>query len=153
MDHQELLNDLHQRKIVVNEANSSNFLKLEPSEKVVYFGIDCTGDSLHLGHLFSLFQLIRFARADFKILLILGGATSKIGDPSDKLKERPQLAPQEITNNFQAIKKQISNLLLKKRENKTFPFQPLSIFFADNPSLLQSIYQILFLNKKNNSDL
>jgi tyrosyl-tRNA synthetase len=137
--------DLEKRDLIsgCSYASSDDFLKLNSSEKIVYFGIDCTGNSLHIGHLFSFFQLIRFAKEEFKILIILGGLTSKIGDPSDKLKERPQLSSQEINSNLISIKKQINNLLFKKRENINFPFAPLQLFFADNSSLLNSIYKIL----------
>src|SRR5438128_1581983 len=89
--------DLQKRGIIADVANLENFYQLKPEEKVVYLGIDCTGESLHIGHLFSLIQTIRFAKEGFKILLVLGGATSKIGDPSDKLKERPQLEAKKLS--------------------------------------------------------
>ena len=94
--------DLQQRGIVANVANLDNFyqLEFEPKKKVVYLGIDCTGESLHIGHLFQLIQTIHFAKENFTILLVLGGATSKIGDPSDKLKERPQLPSEKINQYY-----------------------------------------------------
>src|SRR5215213_4882602 len=88
--------DLQNRGVIANHANLENFYQLEPEQKVIYLGIDCTAESLHIGHLFQLIQTIRFAKEGFTVLLVLGGATSKIGDPSDKLKERPQLASEKI---------------------------------------------------------
>src|SRR6266516_4008408 len=90
--------DLQKREIVANYANLENFYQLKPTEKVIYLGVDCTGEKLHIGHLFLYFQTVRFAKEGFAVLLILGGATSKIGDPSDKDKERPLLAEKDIKN-------------------------------------------------------
>ena len=138
--------DLQKREIIADVANLENFYQLKSNEKVIYWGIDCTNDSLHIGHLFTILQTIRFAQKEFKILLVLGGATSKIGDPSDKLKERPQLADDEIKNYYQKIEEQITNLLLKEKKTYQPDFQPLEVFYSDNPVLLKDIYQVLELN-------
>src|SRR3954451_14874217 len=98
--------DLQKRGLIANFANLNNFYRLKSEEKVVYLGIDCTGERLHIGHLFLYFQTIRFAKEGFKVLLVLGGATSKIGDPSDKDKERPLLAEKDIENYQEKIKLQ-----------------------------------------------
>ncbi|WNE39941.1 MAG: hypothetical protein GBAus27B_000008 [Mycoplasmataceae bacterium] len=114
-------------------------------------GIDCTAESLHIGHLFLLIQTIRFAEAGFKVLLILGGATSKIGDPSDKLKERPQLETNDLNNYFQAIKNQISRIVFRSSVSETtkdLDFSPLELFYSDNPELLSNIYQVLGISKE-----
>jgi tyrosyl-tRNA synthetase len=95
---QTFFQDLQNRGVIANSANPKNFYQLEPAEKVVYLGIDCTGENLHIGHLFLYFQAVRFAKEGFTVLLVLGGATSKIGDPSDKDKERPLLAEKDIKN-------------------------------------------------------
>src|SRR6185312_17087236 len=92
------LQDLQKRGIISNIANEENFYQLKPEEKVVYLGVDCTSENLHIGHLFQIIQTIRFAKEGFTVLLVLGGATSKIGDPSDKDKERPLLAEEQIKN-------------------------------------------------------
>jgi tyrosyl-tRNA synthetase len=102
-----------------------------------------------VGHLFTILQVIRFAQQGFKILLVLGGATSKIGDPSDKLKERPQLAEDELKTYYQKIAEQITNLLLKEKKINKLDFQPLELFYQDNPDLLKNIYQALELDKEN----
>ncbi|CAJ0898638.1 6859_t:CDS:2 [Entrophospora sp. SA101] len=103
--------------------------------------------NLHIGHLFTILQTIRFAQKGFKILLVFGGATSKIGDPSDKLKERPQLADDEIKNYYQKIEGQITDLLLKEKKPCQPGFRPLELFYSDNPVLLKDIYQVLELNE------
>src|SRR5437764_1208367 len=93
---QNFFQDLQQRGIIANYANLENFYQLEHPQKVIYLGIDCTAENLHIGHLFLLLQTIRFANEGFTTLLVLGGATSKIGDPSDKLKDLPLLVYKKI---------------------------------------------------------
>jgi tyrosyl-tRNA synthetase len=143
--------DLNERGIIANSANLESFYQLKSEEKVVYLGIDCTAESLHIGHLFLLIQTIRFAEVGFKVLLILGGATSKIGDPSDKLKERPQLEKNDLNNYFQAIKNQISRIVFRPSVSeitKDLDFLPLESFYSDNPELLSNIYQVLGISKE-----
>src|SRR5436853_6359871 len=109
--------DLQNRGIIANKANlEENFYRLKPEDKVVYLGIDCTGERLHIGHLFLYFQTIRFAKEGFKVLLVLGGATSKIGDPSDKDKERPLLEEKQIESYQEKIKSQLERILIKPKK-------------------------------------
>ena len=112
--------DLQKRGIIANVANEENFYHLKPEEKVVYLGIDCTSENLHIGHLFQIIQTIRFAKEGFAVLLVLGGATSKIGDPSDKLKERPQLEARELNKYHQAIKEQITRVFYGRNLRELF---------------------------------
>lgn len=139
--------DLQKREVIADYANLDNFFNLERIQKCLYLGIDCTNDSLHIGHLFQFIQLVRFAQKEFRIILILGGATSKIGDPSDKLKERPQLEKAELNNYYQQIEKQIINLLLKEKRVSELSWNPLELFYSDNQDLLTNIYQLLKLDK------
>src|SRR3954451_17891461 len=135
--------DLQNRGVIVNAANLESFYQLKPDERVVYLGIDCTGERLHIGHLFSLIQTIRFAKEGFTILLVLGGATSKIGDPSDKLKERPQLEADKLNQYCQAIKDRITQIVIRppiSEIRKEIDFAPLELFYADNPQFLSNIY-------------
>src|SRR5271154_2763663 len=147
--------DLQKREIISNVANLENFYQLKPEEKVIYLGIDCTAENLHIGHLFLLLQTIRFAKEGFQILLVLGGATSKVVDPSDKLKERPQLEDKKINQYYQAIKDQITRVVIRppaSEEIKGVNFSPLELFYADNPQLLNAIYQVLKINKEDNTE-
>ena len=139
--------DLQKRKIITNVANPDNFYQLEPSEKVIYLGIDCTNEKLHIGHLFQFIQTVRFAKEGFTILLVLGGATSKIGDPSDKDKERPLLAEEDIENYQEKIKSQLEKILIKPKKVGKTDFSPLEQFYSDNPELLNDIYQVLKISR------
>src|SRR3954452_9967974 len=140
---QTFFQDLQNRGVIANVANLENFYHLKPEEKVIYLGIDCTGERLHIGHLFLYFQTVRFAREGFTILLVLGGATSKIGDPSDKDKERPLLEEEDIENYQEKIKLQLERILIKPKELGKTDFPPLEQFYPDNTELLNDIYQVL----------
>src|SRR3954466_7992431 len=144
--------DLQKRGLIANYANLENFYKLKPEEKVIYLGIDCTAESLHIGHLFLLIQTIRFAKEDFQILLVLGGATSKIGDPSDKLKERTQLETKKLEDYQKKIKKQLNRILIEPRKIEKPEFAPLELFYGDNLELLSNIYQALAISKEDSKE-
>src|SRR5438128_2554137 len=132
--------DLQKRGIIANYANLENFCQLKSEEKVIYLGIDCTGERLHIGHLFLYFQTVRFAQEGFTVLLVLGGGTSKIGDPSDKDKERPLLAEKQIENYQAKIKSQLERILIKPKKIEKVDFSPLEQFYQDSPELLSNIY-------------
>jgi tyrosyl-tRNA synthetase len=76
-----------------------------------YVGIDPTADSLHIGHLVSVMLLKHLQMAGHKPIVLVGGATGMIGDPSGKSEERNLLTAEIINNNLLAIKKQLTRFL------------------------------------------
>ncbi len=81
-------------------------------EKVsAYVGIDPTADSLHIGHLVSVMLLKHLQCSGHKPMVVVGGATGMIGDPSFKSEERKLLTNDEINHNVASIKKQLSRFL------------------------------------------
>lgn len=146
------LADLQSKKIIADHANVDNFFNLEQEQKCLYLGIDCTNDSLHIGHLFQFLQTVRFAQEGFKVILLLGGTTSKIGDPSDKLKERPRLEKEKLKDYYKQIKSQVADTFLKKREVQKPNFAPLELFYSKDLNLLNSIYQVLEFGKDQDWD-
>ncbi len=76
-----------------------------------YVGIDPTADSLHIGHLVSVMLLKHLQMAGHKPIVLVGGATGMIGDPSGKSEERNLLTAETINNNLLAIKKQLGRFL------------------------------------------
>lgn len=76
-----------------------------------YVGIDPTADSLHIGHLVSVMMLIHFQRCGHRPIVLIGGATGMIGDPSGKSSERNLLDEATLRHNQECIKKQLSRLL------------------------------------------
>lgn len=92
--------------------------KLESGEPIVlYEGSDPTADSLHIGHCVPYTILRRFQRAGHKVILLMGGATACIGDPSGKSDMRKMLTYEEIQNNINKIKKSLSIFLEFDGEN------------------------------------
>lgn len=76
-----------------------------------YVGIDPTADSLHIGHLVSVMMLKHFQIAGHKPIVLVGGATGMIGDPSGKSQERNFLDESTLRHNQECLKKQLSRFL------------------------------------------
>lgn len=76
-----------------------------------YTGFDPTADSLHVGHLLPLMGLARFQRAGHIPVALLGGATALVGDPTGKTEMRRMLGPDDIRQNAEKIKTQMSRFL------------------------------------------
>ena len=92
--------------------------KLRGKEKLrVKYGIDPTGNKIHIGHAIPFWKLKEFQDLGHKIVLILGDFTARIGDPSDKMAERKPLSEEEVKDNMETYLDQISKILdLKKTE-------------------------------------
>lgn len=85
--------------------------QLQKEITTAYVGIDPTADSLHIGHLVSVMMLKHFQRAGHKPIVLVGGATGMIGDPSMKSAERNLLDEQTLNHNVDCLKKQLSKFL------------------------------------------
>ncbi len=83
----------------------------EKETVTAYVGIDPTADSLHIGHLVGIMMLKHLQESGNKPIVLLGGATGMIGDPSGKSTERNLLDEDILNKNQKAIKKQISKFL------------------------------------------
>ncbi|MDH3003899.1 MAG: tyrosine--tRNA ligase, partial [Flavobacteriia bacterium] len=84
---------------------------IENNKITLYTGLDPTSDSLHIGNLLPISILIHFKNAGHNPLIIIGGATAMIGDPSDKNTERQLLDNNIIEYNINSIKSQLYNFL------------------------------------------
>ncbi len=76
-----------------------------------YVGIDPTADSLHIGHLVSVMMLKHFQVCGHRPIVLIGGATGMIGDPSGKSKERNLLDEPTLRHNQESIKNQLAHFL------------------------------------------
>ncbi|MBE9467209.1 MAG: tyrosine--tRNA ligase [Bacteroidetes bacterium] len=85
--------------------------QLQKEMTTAYVGIDPTADSLHIGHLVSVMLLKHFQLAGHKPMIVLGGATGMIGDPSGKSEERNLLSESTLKHNQARIKDQLNNFL------------------------------------------
>ncbi|MBY0529435.1 MAG: tyrosine--tRNA ligase [Rhabdochlamydiaceae bacterium] len=101
---------LKERGLVESIANESLIARAENPLKV-YIGFDPTADSLHIGNLVGMIVLRWFQKYGHTPVVILGGATARIGDPSGKSVERPLLDQSTITYNTARIRRQFESIL------------------------------------------
>ena len=71
---------------------------------IAYIGFDATADSLHVGHLMQIMMLHHLQQCGGKPIVLMGGGTTKIGDPTDKEKSRPLLTNEQIAANIAGIR-------------------------------------------------
>lgn len=106
-----ILKELKWRGLLKQVTNETKLLKAQKLKKGVYCGFDPTSDSLHVGNLIQIMLLKRFEIFGFKPIVIIGGATGMIGDPSGKKTERTLLDDKIIAHNIEVISKQIKHLI------------------------------------------
>ena len=82
-----------------------------------YIGFDPTADSLHIGHFISLMVASHMQKAGHKPIMLIGGGTATIGDPSGKTDMRRMMTREEINHNVECFKKQMSKFLDFEGEN------------------------------------
>ena len=96
---------------MINDITPGLEKKLELGVNSAYVGFDPTASSLHIGNLAPVMLLTHFQNCGHKPILLLGGATAMIGDPSGKSSERNLLDADQVNSNLIAIKKQLSMFL------------------------------------------
>ena len=101
-----LFNELKERGLLYQCTNEERLKEILESGKPItlYEGSDPTADSLHIGHCVPYCILRRFQKAGHKVLVLMGGATACIGDPSGKTELRKMLSADEINHNIEKIK-------------------------------------------------
>jgi tyrosyl-tRNA synthetase len=105
-----------------------------------YIGFDCTASSLHVGSLLQIMILKLMQKYGHQPIVLLGGGTTLIGDPSGKDSTRKILEKNEIKNNIQSIKK-VFNKILDTSNKNTKPI------FVDNAEWLTKLNYIKFLRE------
>tara|TARA_B100001248_G_scaffold86277_1_gene62986 strand:+ start:3917 stop:5206 length:1290 start_codon:yes stop_codon:yes gene_type:complete len=96
---------------LIQDSTPSIDEELDKNSLIAYIGFDPTSDSLHIGSLVQLIILKHFQKYGHKPILLIGGATAMIGDPSGKSKERNLLDQNEISENITQIKNQVAKFL------------------------------------------
>ena len=106
-----ILEELQWRGLVHQCSDEAGLRELLSNGSVtLYCGFDPTADSLHVGNLLPMLQLMRFAAAGHRPLALIGGATGLIGDPSGKLQERALSRAEVVSNNADAIGAQLVHI-------------------------------------------
>ena len=120
-------------------TGEDNLSQLLDKEKIrAYIGFDCTAESLHVGSLLQIMCLRLLQKHGHQPIVLLGGGTTRIGDPSGKDKTRTILSEEEIEKNINNIEKILKNFLDDK-DPKTKPI------FVNNYTWLKDLNYISFL--------
>lgn len=107
-----VLDTLRSRGFVKQVVFEEELYKLLDSQSVTFYsGFDPTADSLHVGHFVLLMALAHMQRAGHKPIVLVGGGTVIIGDPSGRTDMRQMLDGNSINNNVERFKQQISRFI------------------------------------------
>lgn len=106
-----ILDDLKWRGAINQETDHDGLYDLVNHKSVgLYVGIDPTGDSMHIGHLIPFMILKRFQLAGHHPVIVIGGGTGSIGDPSGKKSERVLQTMDQVRHNQEALTRQMEKL-------------------------------------------
>lgn len=113
-----LYETLKDRNLLYQSTDEEKLKTLLSTEKItVYSGTDPTADSLHIGHCVPCTILRRFQQAGHKVIILVGGATAAIGDPTGKTDMRPMLTKEQLKHNIEGIKRAYSKFLCFDGDN------------------------------------
>ena len=139
MSTRDFLEVIRERGCLHQCSDEAGFKKLT-AEKVVtgYIGFDMTADSLHIGNLVQIMMLRRLQQCGHRPIVLIGGGTTKVGDPSGKDDMRKLLTDADIARNMASIKATFGKFL-------TFGDGPSDALMANNDDWLSTLNYIEFL--------
>ena len=109
---------LKERDLIKQITFEDEFKEMVSNKKTsVYFGIDPTADSIHIGHFIPLMMISYFQKCGHRPIILIGGGTAFIGDPSGKTDMRKMLSKEDISRNVDNIIKQVSKFISFEGEN------------------------------------
>ncbi len=109
---------LKERELIKQLTFEDEFKQLVEKEKIsLYLGIDPTADSIHIGHFIPLMMMSYFQKCGHRPIILVGGGTALIGDPSGKTDMRKMLTREDISKNVDKIIKQVSRFISFEGEN------------------------------------
>ncbi len=110
-----------------------------------YVGFDITAKSLHVGHLIPIFTMRLFQKHGHKPIILVGGGTTKVGDPSFRNTTRPMLSDEQIEENLKGIKFCLEPFLKFEDENSNGAGSDNAAVMVNNASWLDNINYLEFL--------
>jgi len=133
------MKDMEERGYI-SQCTDATALDSSADEGIIsgYIGYDCTATSLHVGNLISIMMLRRLQQAGHRPIVVIGGGTTRIGDPSGKDEQRQLLTDAKIEENIAGIKKVFSRFL-------TFGDGPTDAIMVNNRDWLDGLNYIEFL--------
>ncbi|MEO8115128.1 MAG: tyrosine--tRNA ligase [Phenylobacterium sp.] len=134
-----LLRTLDERGYIHQVTDAAALDALAERETITaYIGFDATAPSLHVGSLIQIMMLRRFQQAGHKPIVLMGGGTTKVGDPTDKDGQRPLLTDAQIQGNIASIKTVFAKFL-------RFGDGPTDAVMIDNDEWLSKFGYVQFL--------
>ena len=107
-----LYEELTRRGLIAQVTDEKEISRMINEGKATfYIGFDPTADSLHVGHFMALCLMKRLQMAGNKPIVLIGGGTAMIGDPSGKTDMRKMMTPETINHNVECFKKQMSRFI------------------------------------------
>jgi len=107
----DIIDDLNYRGLIKDYSNEENVKELLKTPQTIYCGFDPSASSMHIGNFVMISILMRFQKAGHRVIALVGGGTGMIGDPSGKSKERSFLTEENVRNNTESLKRQLSRFL------------------------------------------
>lgn len=134
----DVIDHLRQRGLVAQITHEPELkAKLAEGPVAFYFGVDPTADSLHIGHTVPLMAARIIQSYGHRVIILVGGGTAKIGDPTGKTELRQMLSDDTIQNNVTAIRHQLAQLIDLS--------DPAKGILVDNADWLDNINYLPFL--------
>ncbi|WP_340026772.1 tyrosine--tRNA ligase [Paenibacillus sp. FSL K6-1096] len=114
-----IIDELLWREAINQQTDADGLRELTESKSVsLYCGVDPTGNSMHIGHLIPFMVLRRFQLAGHRPVILIGGATGTIGDPSGRQSERSLQTLEQVQENVDALTAQMKKLFLTDNDNQ-----------------------------------
>jgi len=136
--YQDILNELSWRGLINQVTDQEKLEEILKQPAKLYVGVDPTADSMHVGHLLPILILKRFMAYGHTPVVLAGGGTGQIGDPSGRSSERVLLSPEQIQHNADKLIIQFKKILdVKEGEDK--------VIIKNNNDWLSDISIIEFL--------
>ena len=141
MNNSDFINIMNERGFIHQVTDKENLEEeMKKSSIAGYIGFDCTAPSLHVGSLIQIMMLRWFQKTGHKPIVLMGGGTTKVGDPSGKDSARPLLSSERIKKNKESIKA-IFKKFLKFGESGD------DAIMVDNADWLENLNYISFLRE------
>lgn len=114
-----IIDELLWRDAINQQTDADGLRELTESKAVsLYCGVDPTGNSMHIGHLIPFMMLRRFQLAGHRPVILIGGATGTIGDPSGRQSERSLQTMEQVQENVDALSAQMKKLFITDGDNQ-----------------------------------
>ncbi|MBS8121650.1 tyrosine--tRNA ligase [Candidatus Vampirococcus lugosii] len=137
-----LKNILENKGLVYQFSNEEVFDLYDKGGQTLYFGVDPTADSMHIGHFTVFMNALNYILKGNKLILLIGGATGMIGDPSGRDSDREFLDKESLQKNIKSLSKQMQEIIsnLEKLLGKKIDYE-----IVDNYDFYENINFLDFL--------